>query len=461
MTTLKDLRSLLFVIMVGGLAAVLLSVRGVVAASGDGADNSGWAANAGWTEIGSGSATGGGISHSTSAFVPSLAIGPDGKPVVAWYNSSSGIFDIYVKHWNGSSWAEMGSGSASDGGISHNADSSLDPSLAIGSDGKPVVAWQDRSNGSSFEIYVRRWNGSAWLEVAGSATGGGISHNAGDSVEPSLAIDRDGRPVVAWQDNSGGNNDIYVRRWNGSAWIELAGSAGDGGISKNAGNSINPSLAIASDGNPIVAWEEYSGGNPEIYLRHWNGSSWAELGGSATGGGISNTGHLGNWSRKPSLAIDHGGAPVVAWEHMGSTGFEIYARRWNGSTWAELGGSATGGGISDNARDSVEPSLAIGSDGAPVVAWHDQSDGNNYQVYARRWNNSDWVEVSIGSATGPGISHSVVDAMHPSLAISPNGDPVVAWNDGTNLTNKWDIYIRRFSPTSMPFKAFTPVTLRP
>jgi len=37
----------------------------------------------------------------------------------------------------------------------------------------------------------------------------------------------------------------------------------------------------------------------------------------------------------------------------------------------------------------------------------------------------------------------------------------VTWNDGTNSTNKWDIYIRRYSPTSMPFKAFTPVTLMP
>ncbi len=455
MVILKHRRPLLFVIVVAGLVAALFGGRGAAAAP-DGA-----AANAGWAEIGPGSATGGGISHTTQAFFPSLAIGPDGKPVVAWYNASSGIFDIYVKHWDGSAWAELGSGSASGGGISHNPDSSLDPSLAIGSDGKPVVAWQDRSSGSSYEIYVRHWNGSAWAELAGSASGGGVSKNAGESAEPSLAIDHDGKPVVAWQDNSGGNGEIYVRRWNGSAWVELAGSASGGGISKNAGDSKNPSLAIASDGNPVVAWEEYSGGNPEIYLRHWNGSAWAELGGSATGGGISNTGHLGNWSRKPSLAIAPGGAPVVAWEHFGGNGFEIYVRRWNGSAWAELGGSATGGGISDNARDSVEPSLAIGSDGAPVVAWHDQSNGNNYQVYARRWNSAGWVEVGTGSAAGGGISHSNVDAMHPSLAISPNGDPVVAWNDGTNLTNKWDIYVRRYSPAPMPFKALIPAAFQP
>ncbi len=187
-------------------------------------------------------------------------------------------------------------------------------------------------------------------------------------------------------------------------------------------------------------------------------AGWAEIGpGSATGGGISHT----TQAFFPSLAIGPDGKPVVAWYNASSGIFDIYVKHWDGSAWAELGGSATGGGISDNAHDSVEPSLAIGSDGAPIVAWHDQSNGNNYQVYARRWNSAGWVEVGTGSASGGGISHSNVDAMHPSLAISPNGDPVVAWNDGTNLTNKWDIYVRRYSPAPMPFKALIPAAFQP
>jgi PKD repeat protein len=50
---------------------------------------------------------------------------------------------------------------------------------------------------------------------AGSATGGGISDNSGDSYFPSVAIAPDGTPYVAWHDNSGGDYEIYVRRWVG------------------------------------------------------------------------------------------------------------------------------------------------------------------------------------------------------------------------------------------------------
>ena len=51
--------------------------------------------------------------------------------------------------------------------------------------------------------------------------------------------------------------------------------------------------------------------------------------------------------------------------------------------WVELGaGSATGGGISDNASGSVTPSIAVGLDGNPVVVWED-SDGDA-EIYLRR-----------------------------------------------------------------------------
>lgn len=46
--------------------------------------SAGGAANAGWEEVGAGSASGGGISQdSIDSMVPSLAIGPNGLPVVA------------------------------------------------------------------------------------------------------------------------------------------------------------------------------------------------------------------------------------------------------------------------------------------------------------------------------------------------------------------------------------------
>ena len=92
-----------------------------------------------------------------------------------------------------------------------------------------------------------------------SASGGGISDNAGDSEDPSVCLDEDGNPVIAWEDDSSGNSEIYVKKWTGSAWSEIgSGSASGGGISNNNGYSGNPSIAIGADDKPVVAWDDSS-----------------------------------------------------------------------------------------------------------------------------------------------------------------------------------------------------------
>lgn len=153
-------------------------------------------------------------------------------------------------------------GSASAGGISSG--SSGNNSLAVGLDGYPVVAWEYDGAGTPQKIYLRRWNGSEWVELAGSATGEGIGVGWGPSV---AVVAAPNWPIVAWANNSNGNWEIYARRWNGSAWVEhLTGSAGGGGISDTAGNSTTPSLAMAGSW-AYVAWDDHSSGEAEIYLR--------------------------------------------------------------------------------------------------------------------------------------------------------------------------------------------------
>ncbi len=400
------------------------------------------AANAGWAEMGAGSASGGGISNnSSSSYSASVAVGPNGMPVVAWYDGDfPGNREIYVRRWNGSAWVEM-AGSASGGGISNTSGSSRSPVIAVGLDNMPVVAWQDNSDGDE-EIYVRRWNGSAWVEMGSSASGGGISNNSVESSEPSLAIGTDGMPVVSWTDASPTSiYEVYVRSWNGTAWIELGGSASGGGVSNDGRFSAHSSLTIGSDNLPVVAWTAYGDGPGDIYLRRWNGSAWVEMGGSASGGGISNS---SGESQFPSLAIGGDGVPVVAWsDSNGGNLSEIYLRRWNGSAWVGLGGSTSGGGISNTGGYSWWPSLAMDSANRPMVTWHDLSIGNS-EVYFRRWSGSAWVEMGNGSATSGGISSNGGDSDFASLAVGSSNIPIIAWSDLSSGDS--EIYARRYLP---------------
>ena len=397
-----------------------------------------------WVEIG-GSATGGGISDTPGySWYPSLVIDSSGKPVVAWQQASGGRWEIYLKRWDGSAWVEIG-GSATAGGISNNAGGSVFPSLVLDANDNPVVAWAQDLNGSwdPDQIYLRRWDGSAWVEVGGSASGRGISNSDGRSLCPSLVLDASGNPVVAWHDDTSEEDwEIYLKRWNGTDWVELGGSATDGGVSDSAGDAAWPSLGLDANGNPIVAW--YDDSNEEIYLKWWDGAIWNELGGSGAGGGISN-----NFSNSilPQLALDASGNPTVAWEDYYGTRRSIYLKHWNGAAWVAIGGSATDGGISGKAESSY-PSLVLDVYGNPVVAWRDYSQTDT-EIYLKRWDGSAWVELG-GSATGGGISDNRGSSHYPRLALRGNGNPVVAWEDESSGQREIYLKVGPTIPAPLP-----------
>lgn len=402
------------------------------------------AASGAWVEVGSGSATGGGISDSSGfSYNPSLGVDGSGNPYVAWSDVTGGNEEIYIKKFDGSSWVEVGSSSATDGGISDTSGWSYGPSVGVDGSGNPYVAWYDSTSGNS-EIYVKRYDGADWVEVgSGSASGGGISDDSGASQMPSLALDASANPYVAWYDYTGGDCEIYIKRFDGADWVEVgSGSASGGGIS-DSGSSQRPSLALDGSGNPYVAWLDNTSGNYEVYVKRFDEASWVEVGsGSASGSGISDTGSA---YEHVSLALDGSGNPYVAWADGTYPDCEIYIKRFDGTGWVEVGsGSATGGGISDNSGWSGNPSLVLDGSGNPCVTWSDNTIGiGNAEIYMKRYDGANWVEVGTGSASGGGISQNSLASYRPSLALDRLGNPYVAWYDYTSGNPPSDIYVKR------------------
>src|SRR5205814_1814275 len=134
-------------------------------------------------------------------------------------------------------------------------DNSPQGQMALDSQGRPTVAWvhEERDAGgevvaASF-IYVERWNGAAWEELGGSATGLGLSPSRGHDHDVALVIDRQDRPVVAWQ----ARGELPVRRWTGRGWQELgAGSAAPAGIT--ASRKATEPAVVATGARTCVAW---------------------------------------------------------------------------------------------------------------------------------------------------------------------------------------------------------------
>lgn len=388
---------------------------------------------AAWVEL-DGSATDGGVSNSTamvgSSTAPALGTDALGYPIVAWADGTSGVNEIYVKRWNGAAWTEL-AGSATGGGTSNSSGSSCCPTLVIDNAGYPVVVWQE-----SPDLFLRRWTGAAWDEVGGSGNGRGLSNSYGSSYAASVAVDGDDNPVVSWLDTTSSNREIFVKRWTGSEWAPLYSSITGGGIS-NGNPSDSSAAVLLFDGTaPVVAWQDDADGDADIYLARQEGAGWVGLGNSMAPGGLSSNDGA---STAVTFVIESTGYPVVAWSDDTSGNLEIYLRRWNGAAWEEMGGSATGGGISNDTGYSLAPSLALASD-APIIAW--QNNYANSEIYLRAWDGAAWSELA-GSATGVGISNSSGHTKTPSLAVDAGGQPHVAWSDSSSgiydiLVSAWD-----------------------
>ncbi|MCE9584882.1 MAG: hypothetical protein K8T20_20520, partial [Planctomycetes bacterium] len=299
------------------------------------------------------------------------------NPIVVWSENVGMVAEeIYLARWNGVAWVGLG-GSMTGGGISGTPlDASNEARVALDPAGNPIVAWLETEPvlGATPEVYVRRYDAATdtWVNMGASDSGTGISGSFGTSAsELGIAIDPLGRAVVAWVDGVAPRQD-YLRRFNPltSTWDEIAGSASGTGFTGAGFNCGRPDIGFDAAGEPMVVYPvDEGGGNTEIYFKKYDSlaGTWGGLGGSAALGGLSAT---AGFSSNASLGVDASGVPTIAWrEQLSVPVVEIYARRFDGTAWVQLEGSASGSGISAGGVHAMGPSLAMRPDGYPAVAW--------------------------------------------------------------------------------------------
>jgi hypothetical protein len=210
------------------------------------------------------------------AVLPSVVASADGRVVVAWLDDlGAGGADLRVRQWISGAWSTLPSPAARpDLAINRGA-----PSLALDASGAVVLAWSAATPGGS-SIFVARWDGASWVGFGPSLTGRGISAVAGESTHPRLALGPAG-PVVGWIHGDVRRRNAYVRRWTGAVWDELAGSASGKGLSTADPTTV--AVAVDRAGQPIVTWGQGDEDIQDISLQAWHGSAWGKAGGLGSG----------------------------------------------------------------------------------------------------------------------------------------------------------------------------------
>jgi hypothetical protein len=350
----------------------------------------------------------------------SIALNSFEDPIVAYSDYTNGITSLRVKYWNGQIWKQLGN-NLDRGNFSYARQSSL----ALDKDGNPFVAWDEQgvdANGlQRYYLYVAQWNGSWQYGLSQTSISGGYS-------DPSIRVDSKNRPVIAYQQYENSDYKIFVQRWDGTKWNRIGGTLNPGiGL-----NGFRPSLALDANDNPVVVWNQpriLSSGNMvwPIAAKRWDGSKWVSLG---------NVNPLQNSYSPASLTIDANNNPVVAYDQFGYDSFgvgsgSVYVKRWDGSKWVQLGGALD----MNFSFEAVYPRVAMSTNNSPVVVWmeDDVSDGYNYQIYAKRWNGSKWVLVGTDA-----IDINKSRGTSSPFIASVQGRVAVSW------TERNSIYVKRY-----------------
>jgi hypothetical protein len=304
---------------------------------------------------------------------PSLAVGPDFNPAMAYFDFSGK--NLMFASQNGLSWTVTTV--ASDGNVGEY------PSLAFGPDGQPCIAYLDATN---FDLKFVRFDGSAWIEST-------VDSNGLVGWFPSLRFAPDGRPAISYLDVTSGT--LKYAHFSGATW-----SITSVGAMTTPGNSSFPgtSLAFGPDGQPAIAF--FDDINDDLRYARFNGTTWV----------LNAVEQAGEVGVSPSLVFGSEAQPHIAYIAHGS--FDLKFARLDGAVWS-LQTVDSAGTISE------PPSLAFGPDGQPAIAYGDAVVSG---VKVARFKGASWNISTVSTA---------VSLPSCSMIFDRKGLPSVCFNDFT------------------------------
>jgi len=200
-----------------------------------------------------------------------------------------------------------------DGIVTTNFGASVDVvySMALQSDGK-IVAAGISYNGSDYDFAVARYNTDGSLDTSFDTDGKVTTAiGTGDDYANSMALQTDGKIVVAGYIVTGGSYDFAVARYNTDGSLDTSFDT-DGIVTTAIGASsdVAYSMALQSNGKIVVAGAYFNGSDYDFAVVRYNANGSLDTSFSADGIVTTDIGTSSNVAR--SIAIQSNGKIVVA-----------------------------------------------------------------------------------------------------------------------------------------------------
>jgi Putative Ig domain/Right handed beta helix region len=233
-----------------------------------------------------------------------------------------------------------------------------------------------------------------------------VSDGTNSKGHPATVADAAGNIWAVWETGPDGSRNISVAAMAAQANAFASSVA----LTTSAADQCNPDIALGSDGQLYVVWQDNSSGNWDIFLAtSSDGITWSRP--------VQLT-NSDNNQTLPAIAIDSQSPNrvYVVWQDDRNGGADIYVAN-STNAFAE---SAVFRLTSDGA-DQLDPKIAIDGLNVAYVIWTDMRNGQA-DIYGAASGSYDWVNVPIVTAGSTQTS--------PALAADPSTSALhILWVD--------------------------------
>ena len=372
----------------------------------------------------------------------------DGKIVVAGTSSNGSNDDIAVTRYN-----VDGTLDTSFGGLGHvttGFGSSTDrgSALAIQQDGKIVVSGQ-AWNGSKYVFAVVRYTSTGSSDASFNGGAASVSFGTGDDVALAVAVQADGKIVLAgFSNNTGGVRHMALARLNTNGTLDTSfGSGGKLTTSYSALDDDALALTIQPDGKLVVAGRSYNGSNWDMTVTRYTTSGALDV--TFGSGGKVTTAIGPSHEEAWSLALQADGKIVVAGESYDAAGnADIAVVRYLVNGTLDTAFNGTGKCVVPvGAGADYGYGVALQADGKIVVTGY-ASNGTNNDIALVRLNSNGTLDSSFNDDGKYLIAIGTSNDEGQGLAVEGDGNLVITGStfNGSNT----DIAIVRYFNQPQP-----------
>ena len=363
----------------------------------------------------------------------SLALQPDGMIVVAGTCSNGTDYDFCLARYlvNGALDTSFGSTGKVITAIGNGNDGAY--SLALQPDGKIVVSGSCL-NGTTYDFCLARYLASGALDLSFNGTGKVMTAiGSGTDAAYSVALQPDGKIVVAGRCSNGTNTDFCLARYLASGALDVSlNSTGTVITTIGSGGDIARGVALQPDGKIVVAGYCTNGTTYDFCLARYLASGTLDVSFNGSGTVITPIGVGDDYAI--SLALQPDGKIIVSGVCSNGANSDFCLARYLANGTFDTSFNSTGKVITPiGSSDDYGYSVALQPDDKIVVAGYCVS-GANFDFCLARYLANGTLDTSFGS-TGKVITAigSGTDVAN-SAALQPDGKIVVAGfcSNGTN-----------------------------